>query len=122
MADISTAPKTSPFAFLKRIDWPWAASAIILALVAILDTAYFQPAVAFAAKALANTAPFIAFAVLAVAFLKATGAENLLAKAFEGNHQREEDQDLDREKLYAQIGQLKVENDFLKKSLKKTGL
>ncbi len=88
MADISTAPKTSPFAFLKRIDWPWAASAIILALVAILDTAYFQPAVAFAAKALANTAPFIAFAVLAVAFLKATGAENLLAKAFEGNPAR----------------------------------
>ena len=45
-----------------------------------------------------------------------------MAKAFEGNHQKEEDKDLDREKLYAQIGQLKVENDFLKKSLKKTGL
>ena len=29
---------------------------------------------------------------------------------------------VDVEKLYAQIGQLKVENDFLKKSLKKTGL
>ncbi len=30
--------------------------------------------------------------------------------------------EVDPEKLYAQIGQLKVENDFLKKSLKKTGL
>jgi len=29
---------------------------------------------------------------------------------------------VDPEKLYAQIGQLKVENDFLKKSLKKIGL
>jgi transposase-like protein len=29
---------------------------------------------------------------------------------------------VDPERLYAQIGQLKVENDFLKKSLKKTGL
>jgi len=29
---------------------------------------------------------------------------------------------VDPEKLYAQIGQLKVENDFLKKSLRKTGL
>jgi hypothetical protein len=30
--------------------------------------------------------------------------------------------EVDTEKLYAQIGQLKVENDFLKKSLKRTGL
>ena len=29
---------------------------------------------------------------------------------------------IETEKLYAQIGQLKVENDFLKKSLKKLGL
>jgi uncharacterized membrane protein YraQ (UPF0718 family) len=35
-----------------------------------------------------STAPFIAFAVLAVAYLKATGAETLLAKAFEGNPAR----------------------------------
>ena len=31
-----------------------------------------------------STAPFIIFAVLAVAYLKATGAETLLARAFEG--------------------------------------
>src|SRR6056297_3073005 len=29
---------------------------------------------------------------------------------------------VDAKELYSQIGQLKVENDFLKKSLKKTGL
>lgn len=29
---------------------------------------------------------------------------------------------VDTKELYSQIGQLKVENDFLKKSLKKTGL
>jgi len=34
----------------------------------------------------------------------------------------EEDSGIDPEKLYAKIGQLEVENDFLKKSLKKTGL
>ena len=38
----------------------------------------------FTAKALAGTAPFIAFAVFAVAYLKASGAETLLARAFEG--------------------------------------
>lgn len=34
----------------------------------------------------------------------------------------DQDQDVDVEKLYAQIGQLKVENDFLKKSCKKLGI
>lgn len=88
MADLSASPRPNPLAFLKRIDWAWAASAIILALVAIFDSAYFVPAVTFAGSALGHTAPFIAFAVLAVAYLKASGAENLLAKAFEGNPAR----------------------------------
>ena len=34
----------------------------------------------------------------------------------------EEEAGIDPEKLYAKIGQLEMENDFLKKSLKKTGL
>lgn len=44
-----------------------------------------------------------------------------MSSAFRGNQNTEEPM-VDVEKLYAQIGQLKVENDFLKKSLKKTGL
>jgi transposase-like protein len=32
------------------------------------------------------------------------------------------DPEVDAEKLYAKIGQLEIENDFLKKSLKKIGL
>ena len=44
-----------------------------------------------------------------------------MAQAFEKEQPKKIDQ-VDPEKLYAQIGQLKVENDFLKKSLKKTGL
>ncbi len=34
----------------------------------------------------------------------------------------DEETGVDPEKLYAKIGQLEIENDFLKKSLKKTGL
>jgi len=34
----------------------------------------------------------------------------------------EEEPGIDPEKLYTKIGQLEMENDFLKKSLKKTGL
>jgi len=35
---------------------------------------------------------------------------------------KEKSDEIDVDKLYSQIGQLKVENDFLKKSLKKLGL
>ncbi len=34
----------------------------------------------------------------------------------------DEETGVDPEKLYAKIGQLEIENDFLKKNLKKTGL
>jgi len=44
-----------------------------------------------------------------------------MSKAF-GDKSHDDASIVDTEKLYAQIGQLKVENDFLKKSLKKIGL
>ncbi len=44
-----------------------------------------------------------------------------MSNAFGGNQSSDEPA-VDVDKLYSQIGQLKVENDFLKKSLKKTGL
>jgi uncharacterized membrane protein YraQ (UPF0718 family) len=53
-----------------------------------LDWAQFAPTLIFTAEALASTAPFIIFAVVAVAYLKASGAETLLARAFEGNPAR----------------------------------
>ena len=43
------------------------------------------------------------------------------SKAF-GEVKKPKEEEVDTEKLYAQIGQLKVENDFLKKSFKRTGL
>lgn len=66
----------------------WGATAAIFALLALFDPAQVLPTALFTAKALMHTAPFIAFAVLAVAYLKASGAENLLARAFEGNPAR----------------------------------
>lgn len=66
----------------------WAFTALILMLVAVFDNAQLVPAVQFTLKALLNTAPFILFAVLAVAYLKASGAENLLARAFQGSPAR----------------------------------
>lgn len=85
MADTTTP---SPIQWHKRISGAWAASGVLLLLVAVLDWPQFIPTVTLSAQALAGTAPFILFAVLAVAYLKATSAENLLAKAFEGNPAR----------------------------------
>ncbi|MEL7090281.1 MAG: permease [Pseudomonadota bacterium] len=86
MADTTTA--TPSPRLLSRIDRVWLAIAAILALVAVLDLARLDDVITFATRALGGTLPFIGFAVLAIAYLKATGAENLLAKAFEGNPAR----------------------------------
>ena len=42
--------------------------------------------------------------------------------AFSSPTKSEETKEVDVDKLYAQIGQLKVENDFFKKSAKKLGI
>ena len=64
-----------------------AIGAILLA-VAILDPDQVGPSVAGTLGAVAHTAPFIAFAVAAVAWLRAAGAEGLVARAFEGREGR----------------------------------
>jgi hypothetical protein len=73
---------------LWQADWAWAAIALILLALALFDPAQLLPTLRFALGALWGTAPFIAFAVLAVAGMKATGAEALLARAFEGRELR----------------------------------
>ncbi|MFZ5963453.1 permease [Thalassococcus sp. BH17M4-6] len=84
MADVITpSPRRWP-----RIDKAWIATALILLAVAVLDWPQFLPTVSFTAGALWHTAPFILFAVVAVAYLKASGAETLLARAFEGRETR----------------------------------
>lgn len=71
-----------------KVDSALAALAVILLGAALFNFEEFSHVAGFALKALANTAPFILFAVLAVAYVKATGAENVLAKAFEGAEAR----------------------------------
>ena len=84
---------TALAATLRRLEWPkagrvWLAVLAILAAVALADPAQFRPSVSFTLGALAHTLPFIAFAVLAVAVLKATGADALVARAFVGRETR----------------------------------
>ena len=45
-----------------------------------------------------------------------------MSLVFEKDSKKKNDENIDVDMLYAQIGQLKVENDFLKKSYRKLGL
>ena len=84
MADVtSPAPRRLP-----RPDTAWTATLLVLLAVALFDRGQVLPTLGFTAGALWHTAPFILFAVLAVAFLKASGSESLLARAFEGREIR----------------------------------
>ena len=87
MAETTTsAPRAA--SWLGRIDRVWLATCVILLLVLIIDPSHSVDVIQFSIRALLGTLPFIAFAVFAIAYLKATGAENLIAKAFEGNPAR----------------------------------
>ncbi len=86
MADITT-PQHGP-SLWKRLDKAWLAVVLIPLIVLILDPGNTWPVVSFAANAFGNTAVFIVIAVTLVAYVKAAGAETLLARAFEGNPAR----------------------------------
>ena len=83
MADISQSrgPRIN-------IDKVWVFAAVLPILVAVFDPAQAVETVRFALGALAHTGVFIAFAVLAVGYLKASGSEAILARAFEGRETR----------------------------------
>ncbi|MCT8161105.1 permease [Pseudoruegeria sp. SHC-113] len=87
MTDLPHPPR-SPLEALRRTDKAWLAIVLIPLVLAVLDREQVGPTIRFAVEALGHTGIFIGFAVLAVAYLKATGAEALLAKAFEGREVR----------------------------------
>lgn len=63
---------------------PWAFILVILAAVALLDPGNLVNTTRFAGSALLDTLPYIVVAVLLLAYLKAAGAEVMIARAFEG--------------------------------------
>jgi hypothetical protein len=63
---------------------PWSLVVGLPLLVLLLDPGEVGQIVAFAARAFAATLPYVAGAVLLIAWLKATGAQALVGRAFEG--------------------------------------
>jgi uncharacterized membrane protein YraQ (UPF0718 family) len=81
-------PTPSAISLWRRADKAVLMILAILAALALLAPGQVMPTLSFALGAIWHTLPFIAFAVLAVGYLKATGAEGLLARAFEGREAR----------------------------------
>lgn len=71
-----------------RFDRAWLTIFIISILIYSLDSPQLYPSITFTIEALLSTAPFMIFAVLSIGYLKATGAETIIAKAFEGREIR----------------------------------
>jgi uncharacterized membrane protein YraQ (UPF0718 family) len=70
------------------IDRIWLVIGFIFPALAILDPVQVGPSLRFAVNAVLHTLPYMALAVAAIGFLKATGAERLVARAFQGNETR----------------------------------
>ena len=66
----------------------WGFIVAIPLLVALLDTPNLADILLIAARAFAGTLPYIAGAVLLIAYLKASGATALVSRAFEGRETR----------------------------------
>jgi len=87
MADMGLAQR-EPVRRWSRIDRVWLTVVLLPALLWLRDPGNAGEILGIALQALAGTLPFIVFAVLAIAALRATGAEGLVARAFEGRESR----------------------------------
>ena len=72
----------------RHLQTPWTIVIVAPILVAIFDLPNFIPVTSIALKAFLGTLPVIAFAVLLIAYLKAAGAEAMVAEAFKGKEAR----------------------------------
>ena len=73
---------------LDRVFSIWTFSALILVGVSLIDPDQFSSIVKLASSALISTLPYIFIAVLMVAYLKASNAESVVAKAFAGRESK----------------------------------
>jgi len=69
---------------LVGIDRAWLATAVIFLLIVIISPAQAPVSAQFTIDALIGIAPFLLFAIGIAAYAKATGADGLMARAFQG--------------------------------------
>ena len=88
MTDISQSRILSTEYVRLHFATPWTVTLVAPLLVLVLDDANFYPILSFAIRAFLGTLPYITFAVLLIAGLKAAGADAMIANAFKGREIR----------------------------------
>jgi uncharacterized membrane protein YraQ (UPF0718 family) len=83
-ASLSTTGLRSTLRHLWQDQRVWLASALILGALAVFDNGQAADSARFAGQALLSTAPFLVLSITIAAWAGATGADNLIAKAFTG--------------------------------------
>jgi uncharacterized protein len=87
MTDASlTLPKpASTLSWIWKRQRVWLASGLILAVLAAFDSGQAGDSLRFTLSSLASTAPFLVLSIGIAAWAGATGADNLIARAFTGS-------------------------------------
>lgn len=83
-ADLSTSNLWASLRHLWLDQRVWLASALLVAVLALFDPTQAADSALFAGSALIGTAPFLVLSIVIAAWAGATGADNLIAKAFIG--------------------------------------
>lgn len=83
-ADLSTSNLWASLRHLWQDQRVWLASALLVAVLALFDPTQAADSALFAGSALIGTAPFLVLSIVIAAWAGATGADNLIAKAFIG--------------------------------------
>ena len=84
----ATTPSTLSWFSFKHLTSAWWLVLIIPLGVLLVDPAQLKSIIGFASAAFLSTLPYIVFAVVLIAWLKAAGAEATIARAFEGREGR----------------------------------
>jgi uncharacterized membrane protein YraQ (UPF0718 family) len=85
MTDLSPSARATPLGHLWRTHRLWLISALILISVGIFSPEQSIDSAAFAVNALLHTAPYLLLSIAIAAWAGATGADNLIARAFTGS-------------------------------------
>lgn len=88
MSDVVHTTFARPANWRKWLATPWTIVIGAPLLVLLLDRTNAAGIFSFAASAFAGTVPYIVFAVLLIAWLKAAGAETVIGSAFKGRELR----------------------------------
>ena len=88
MVDIPKNPRSRQLVSLHHLRSPGTVVVVLPLLVLALDPSSFDPILRKAIGSFVSTLPYIIFAILLIATLKAAGAESSIARIFKGNQTR----------------------------------